>query len=127
MAPFSWSRWLRSLTRSTTPSLRRPRRRLPALELLEDRLAPATFTWTGLGGGLGDWSNPKNWTSNGAQAAPPRNGLADLIFPAGVSQVFTHNDFAVLSTGTATFNSITFAGSNYIVTGNAFTLGDPSV
>jgi autotransporter-associated beta strand protein len=127
MAPFSWTRWLRSHTRTRINSYRRPRRRQLSLEVLEDRLAPATFTWTGLGGGAGDWSNPKNWTSGGVAAAPPRNGLADLIFPAGAAQLFTHNDFAVLSTGTATFNSITFAGSNYILTGNQITLGDPTV
>jgi hypothetical protein len=35
----------------------------PRLELLEIRRAPATDTWTGLGGGNFNWNNPANWTA----------------------------------------------------------------
>jgi autotransporter-associated beta strand protein len=126
MAPFSWSRWLRSLSTPRAKSVRRPRRQPPRLEVLEDRLAPATYTWTGLGANQ-DWSNNNNWIIGGKKIAPQPNEFADLVFPSTAAQLLTHNDFPVFAGSEATFDSITFSGSNYIVTGNQLTLGDPSV
>src|SRR5262249_39694277 len=68
----NWNRWVgcfspRSTTdarRNATTSTRRITPRLH-LETLEDRLAPATFTWSGAGGN-GLWSNPANWVGNSA-------------------------------------------------------------
>src|SRR5690349_16992873 len=49
---------------------------LGAIELLEDRLTPATHTWTGAGGD-GLWSTSGNWSDS----APSMNeDLASLVF-----------------------------------------------
>src|SRR5262245_60481136 len=34
------------------------------LELLENRLAPTTYTWTPTAAGTFDWNNPANWSPN---------------------------------------------------------------
>src|SRR5260370_38209599 len=81
--------WLRKLTyshsqegkrRQRTPAVRQPSRGLQ-LERLEDRLAPATHTWTGAVNNF--WSNDA--TCRGGSPAPDAN--ADLIFPYGAQYI----------------------------------------
>src|SRR5438105_3060012 len=64
----SWLTWFRSGSqRNTTKTRRRPRRLgcRPALDLLEDRLAPAAIGWDGGAGGVGtDWNTPANWVGD---------------------------------------------------------------
>jgi autotransporter-associated beta strand protein len=85
------------------------------VERLEERLTPVTDQWTGLGANF-NWSTAKNWT-NGV----PQPGY-DLVFPANVPIVslINTND---LNAGTQ-FNSITFSGSGYTVSGNTIGLGN---
>jgi autotransporter-associated beta strand protein len=82
------------------------------LEALEDRLAPATDTWTGLGADT-SWSTVGNWSSSQVPQAGD-----DLVFPAVVQNASTND----LAAGTA-FNSITFSGSGYNLSGAAIVLG----
>lgn len=89
----------------------------PHLEVLEDRLVPATRIWDG-GAVIGDaWSNPKNWVEDIAPAAGD-----DLVFPGGIGALdrSTRNDFAA---GTL-FNSIKFTSGDYHLTGNKIRLGE---
>ena len=107
----SFASWLVSLmqprhrpirTGARRQSAHARRRSLPYLEVLEDRFAPATHTWTGAGGN-GLWSNNGNWTSNsGAFPGAPTVGEASLdnndivlIFPA-VSNENTTQDISGL-------------------------------
>jgi autotransporter-associated beta strand protein len=124
MAPFSWSRWLRSFVRPSVKAYRRPRRFRPLLvESLETRLAPATFVWTGAGSD-NHWSTPANW----AGGVAPTGNLDDLVFPAlGVKgNVTTVDDIAGTGLGNATFNSISIAAS-YTLTGSvSLTLANPT-
>jgi autotransporter-associated beta strand protein len=110
-----WRLWLKRLARSlkTPPAARKPR---PAnrllLESLEERLAPATDVWTGLGGNT-NWGTAANWS-----AGVPVNG-ADLVFPSlSKGSLRSTNNLTA-----ASFNSITFSGSGYTLSGNAITLG----
>jgi autotransporter-associated beta strand protein len=95
------------------------------LELLENRLAPATFTWTGGGGPDGRWSNPANWGGMAPSGQP--TVLDDLVFPTGVSSVNTVNDMFTTPTTPVSFNSITLSGSGYTLSGNAVILGNSAV
>ena len=109
-----------------SPGENPPSRARPlGMEQLETRLAPATFTWTGLGGN-NFWSTPKNWLDqNGVATAPsglPSGSLDDLVFPGGVSNTNTVNDLGS-DTSPATFGSITIGGSNYVLSQNAIILG----
>ena len=116
MTFFSWSRWLRSLLRPEVKPIRRRRSPL-RIEQLETRLAPATFTWTGLGGD-DLWSDAKNWNSaSGLAPSGSAASLDDLVFQ-GNTQLTTKNDLVG-----ATFNSITISSSGFDLTGNAITLG----
>jgi uncharacterized delta-60 repeat protein len=113
MGFFSLRSWLNRPTRSARRASRR-RFHNPLLERLEDRLAPATDVWTGRGG-IFNWNIVANW-SNGK----PNPG-DDIVFPSNVpsgSLTSTNN----LPAGT-NFNSITFSGSGYTLSGNAITLG----
>src|SRR5579871_331783 len=82
----------------------------PQFERLEDRLAPATHTWTGATSGL--WSVNSNWTG-GSPATDPN---AALVFPAGASNLANNNDLNF-----PTIISITYTGSGYLTTGNPVT------
>jgi autotransporter-associated beta strand protein len=122
MAPFSWSRWLRSFVRPPVKAFRRPRRtRRLDVEPLETRLAPATFVWSGLGKD-NHWSTGANWFGGVA----PSGSLDDLVFPHGVPQKATVDDISGTGSGNPTFNSITIADS-YTLSGNIpLTLANPS-
>src|SRR5947207_12629289 len=114
MSKFKVRRWLRSLVRDHQPVRRVPGRRRLRLETLEDRTAPAVFTWTG-GAGFANnvWGLAQNWSNN----AVPGNG-ADLLFPAGVTILNSVNNLDDLA-----LNSITISGSGYTLQGNPLTLG----
>ena len=71
----------------------------------------ATRTWTGTTNGL--WSNPSNWGGT----APVTGD--DLVFPSGASNLSNTNDL----TENTIFNSITFTGSGYTLSGNRIILG----
>jgi fibronectin-binding autotransporter adhesin len=93
---------------------KKPARRLiqkmvrPSLELLEDRLVPATHTWTGAASNL--WSNGNNWTGGKPVAGEAHTAL---VFPAGASNVLNVNDVAGL-----TLESISFTGGGYFIGAN---------
>jgi autotransporter-associated beta strand protein len=117
--------WIRRLIENRFSALprhhsRRARTRVDCEEL-ESRLAPAsTFIWTGGGGADTRWSTDANWNATGASTLHPTGNataVEDLIFPIS-APVNSRND---ISNGV--FNSITFQGSNYLLTGNALTLG----
>src|SRR5262249_22207148 len=126
MRPFSWLRWLRSLSHPQTKTYRRRPQRDLCLERLENRLAPATFTWSGLGGANTKWSNNANWMGNVAPTGATAS-LDDLVFGAGASQRITSNDLPLISGVSPTFNSITISASNYSLAGNKIVLGSSSV
>lgn len=94
-----------------TQASRQPRGRLQ-VERLEDRLAPATHTWTGA---VNDqWSTVSNWIGG------PPNGDANavLLFPGNAANFTNRNDLMFLS-----IQSIVFSGNNsYTISGNAIRL-----
>src|SRR5438552_1306648 len=110
--------WLRPSARYRRRNQRaRHTIRLPRLEALEDRLAPATHTWTGGASGL--WSNNANWTTTSTAG----DVGADLVFPGGAANYTNTNDISNLTIG-----SITFSGTNsYTIGGSAITLGSGGV
>ncbi len=95
-----------SKLRSRAP--RHDRRRKPTLsphcELLEVKIAPATFTWTGAGGDP-NWSNTGNW---GGSFLTPGN---DLVFPS-VANESSNCDMVFPQ------SSITISAPGYTMTGN---------
>src|SRR6476660_4657680 len=65
------------------------------LEFLEVRLAPATISWTGLGGDL-DWTNGNNWSSHSVPG-PLDDALIDIsvtgpITVSGTQSINSLND-----------------------------------
>jgi autotransporter-associated beta strand protein len=81
-------------------------------EVSEFNLSVATTrTWTG-GGSTSNWSDPNNWGGTAPNAGD------SLVFPSGVANTTSNNDFAA---GT-TFGSITLSGAGYTITGNALGL-----
>src|SRR5262245_50993886 len=98
------------------------RRRNPTLGLLrlEDRITPApiTWTWTGLGADA-NWLTGANWIffNPDPERGPPSPG-DDLVFPAGAARLNNTNNFPV----NTVFNTLTFTGSNYVISGNAIEL-----
>jgi autotransporter-associated beta strand protein len=114
MPSFSLRRWLESIFSQSPPRPHRSHRTRQTVETLEDRLAPATFTWTGAG--TDDlWSDRFNWQGN---VAPTIAGADDLIFPAGAARLSNTNDFVA-----AQFKSITLLGGGYTLKGAEITLG----
>src|SRR5438445_8525724 len=73
------------------------------LESLENRLAPATHTWSGAGVD-NTWSLDSNWT--GGSPAGDQNAV--LVFPAGAAQLASLNDLNNLAV-----QSITFSANDY--------------
>jgi autotransporter-associated beta strand protein len=69
----------------------REARLTPTLELLELKLLPSTYTWTG-GGANSDWSTGANWQGGIA----PTSGSV-LVFGPGESQLTNVNDIVGLS------------------------------
>jgi autotransporter-associated beta strand protein len=87
------------------------------VEPLEERLAPATFVWTGAGDGL-NWANAPNWSGGVA----PTGANDDLVFPDSNASHNTTNNLV----GSPSFRNITVAGHVggpvYTFKGNEFTL-----
>ncbi|MCS7272484.1 MAG: autotransporter-associated beta strand repeat-containing protein, partial [Gemmataceae bacterium] len=81
--------------------------------MLEERVTPATFIWTGAGNN-NNWSNPNNWQGG---VAPTSAANPDLVFPSGAARLNNTNDISGL-----VVRSITFSGSNYRLQGNPITL-----
>src|SRR6266404_3110134 len=112
----SWRRWLKvqletSQRRRQASARAKPYRRL-RLEPLEDRLAPATHTWTGAANSL--WSNNANWVGGSPMGDPN----ADLVFPPNSQNELTcTNDISGL-----TIRSITFSGDSYQISGTGIAL-----
>jgi autotransporter-associated beta strand protein len=124
MPYFNWARWLRSFFRRPRGRgyVKKPGRCL-TLELLETRLAPATYIWTG-GGANTNFKTGANWQGG---LAPTGNG-DDLVFPSLPTAQNPTNNFPVVnSIPSGVFNSITFSGSNYTLGGLELALGEPSV
>jgi autotransporter-associated beta strand protein len=119
MALFSWTRWLRSLRPQKVKTLRKRDTSL-RLEALENRLAPATFIWSGMGL-TNKWSNGANWFGGIAPTGSAAT-LDSIVFQAGSGNTTNVNDLAG-----ATFGSITFSGSGYSISGNAIALGSATV
>jgi autotransporter-associated beta strand protein len=80
---------------------------LPQLEALEVRLAPATHTWNGQGV-TRNWTDIQNW-DNGS--APVNDPQADLVFPAGVFNRTSNDDFP----NPITIRSIEFDDVGYVL------------
>lgn len=119
MFSFNLVSWLKSIARTRGKTIqKKPRFRL-SVETLEDRLAPATFIWTG-GGANTNWSTAANW--QGGIAPSAASPLADLVFDnRGAGSLISNNNINNL-----TVNSIQIANlSNYTLTGNQITLGNP--
>ncbi len=115
--------WLqRWFPRKAMPVRAASRKRLPSphfrprVELLEDRLAPATFVWTNAGG-TGVFSNAANW-SNAATGAAGTPGNGDsLVFPLnGPANPGTVTDDLA---GITNFSTITFFSNGWTVNGAA--------
>jgi RHS repeat-associated protein len=70
--------------------------RRPGLEILEDRIAPATITWNNAAGG--DWDTPGNWSSG----TVPANGDDVVINALNAGASVTHSQNV-----TDTVNSLT--------------------
>jgi large repetitive protein len=117
MFSFNPFQWAKSLFRGRVKTIvKRPRYRL-LLEELESRLAPATYTWTGGGGSANPgWATAANW---GGTAINP-NQQIDLVFSTPTSYA-SNNNLTGLN-----INSITFNASNFLLTGNQITLGNPA-
>ncbi|MFM7148833.1 MAG: autotransporter-associated beta strand repeat-containing protein, partial [Gemmataceae bacterium] len=118
----SLTRFVRSFTSkpSSKPNQSVKGRRI-LLERLEDRLAPATYIWSGSGAD-NKWSTAANWVGNVAPSGSAAS-LDSLVFPSGAARLTNTNDLA----GTPTFGSITISGSNYSLAGNKVVLGNPAV
>jgi autotransporter-associated beta strand protein len=81
----------------------------PALESLEDRLAPATITWRGPNNG--DWAVPANWDLSRIPVA------SDDVVIASANATVIH------SSGTDTVNSLS-DGQNLTISGGALTVSN---
>jgi autotransporter-associated beta strand protein len=125
-----WARVLRTLFASKVKTVTYKRARRPAVELLESRLAPATFIWTGGGGAANkNWSAGVNW-SGGVAPTASATPIDDLVFPLGAANRSTVNDLLV-GGAAAAFKSVTIAGSGYtlapLAAANGIRLGDSTI
>lgn len=100
---------------SETP--RRPRRMRLVLEMLEDRLAPATVVWTGDQDNL--WGTNNAGNTNWAGDVLPVDG-DDLLFPAVAANFTNSNNIVGLD-----LLQIEFGGTLSVVSGNPVTLTGP--
>src|SRR5262249_11302599 len=94
-------RWVRGKSVAKCRPSRAVRRRvLLELDQLENRLAPATFTWQGGNGTTGTlWSNPNNWVEHQVPTATDPEKDDVLVFPStGVVSFISQNDLGNVST-----------------------------
>src|SRR5205823_2488186 len=125
MLSFNFGRWLKSVFRKRGKTIERSPRLRPFAEMLEDRLAPALFTWTGAHAGsagptFNNWSDGLNWQGN---VAPTVGSPVELQFQSSGASFFTaNNDIAGL-----VVDQITFASGTFALTGTQpITLANPS-
>src|SRR6476619_4296902 len=83
--------------------------RFPRIELLESRIAPATFMWVGAAGD-GNWFTSRNWTPNGVPAANDTaildiNSTIDLPSDTSVA-AFHQSDGVFRSAGGVTLTTL---------------------
>ena len=107
--------WLSNLFKkslTTSASRRRTARGKPRLcvEALEDRVTPATISWTGAGTNT-NWANPVNWNLGRAPLAGDDLIFGTLAAPANRTTTDNLNGLPV-------FNSITIAASGYVINGS---------
>jgi autotransporter-associated beta strand protein len=105
-----WGRWVSRLFRERRRGRGLVAARRLAIETLEDRLAPATISWTG-GGTNDNWANPDNWNLDRAPV-----GGDDLIF--GTLAPANERTTVDNLNGLPVFNSITIAASGYVINGS---------
>jgi hypothetical protein len=106
-------------TKGRRRSFSRRARCRPRIELFEEKLAPAVYTWTGAGGLLSNgWSNTNNWLVGGSQPADAPGAGDQLVFPAGVNQKTADHE---LGTNIA-FQSITIEDTGYDLFGDRLLL-----
>jgi fibronectin-binding autotransporter adhesin len=112
-----WGRWVSRLFTQRRLAQRQQlvQRRL-SVELLEDRVTPATISWTGAGANS-FWSNAENWSLSRAPLATD-----DIVF-GNLADVSARSPIYNLA-GLPVFNSITISASGYTLGG---TLGSPTV
>ncbi|VTS06669.1 beta strand repeat-containing protein [Tuwongella immobilis] len=84
------------------------------LQAFEDRLTPATITWTGAGD-TGLWSNAANWSTG---AVPLGDGTEDVIFPDGSPRLASFNDLNSMK-----YASVTLNGAGYNISGAPIFIG----
>lgn len=91
----------------------------PALERLEDRLAPAIVTWNGLGGN-NLWSNGTNWV--GGKAPQSGDILVFGTYSPGLNGETRTNTVLNDFPDVRTFQEIIFSTPNWILQGNPIQL-----
>ncbi len=127
----TWLTWLRKLSKEIVKRNMAPARRRSAkgerlsIERLEDRITPATRTWTGLAPGLNDlWSNAANWDTNTLPVAgdtviiPATPNSNKVIFNAGISIASLTCDEPFELQG----DTLTVTGDLQMQNGRSFTL-----
>src|SRR5262245_52803979 len=114
MERFSWHRWVRSLSTRNARTVRKTRPL--AVESLEARETPATFTWDGGSSLNANWSDPANWAAqpDGVERAPTGVKGADeqLVFPSGNvnGRLNTNNNIVTTGQPAPVFGSILIGG-----------------
>ena len=113
----SWTQKIRTPQKST-PKLRR------SLDKLEERIVPATYTWTQTAPGSFDWNNPANWGGGSSYPANPGD-VANLT--AALAGDETINLNVAVTIGTLTLGSTSSSGAFIIAaSGGSLTFQDPS-
>src|SRR5262245_4418103 len=83
-------------------------------EALEDRIAPATFKWTGLSGAGNAWTDPGNWTPTSGTGTVP-NAPGDVAQFTGTitgqTSVVVNQNITVGEIDFATASNISILGS----------------
>ncbi len=133
MFSFNFLGWLKSLTRRRRqPILKKTPRRLRLnVEELENRLAPAAFTWTGANHAVDtNWSDRLNWVNTATglvpTVAPAAGAPVQLTFQsAGTSSFLANDDIAGLDVNQLTIASGTFTLAPGLGT-PTLVLGDPT-
>src|SRR3954454_22037543 len=111
--------WLKSLFGRGSKSAPATYRKRPVFsrvqaELLEDRTAPATLTWTGAAGN--NWNNAGNWTGGGVPSAA--NNVLNFTAGASVASYTSSNDITGLTGLTINItDAVATTGSDFTITG----------
>lgn len=99
-----------------TPGVRLYR---PGLERLEDRLAPATYTWNNLAGG--DWDTVSNWSVGGATATTLPGASDDVVINnLNAGATVTHTQGSVDSVASVTATAPITLSNGYLEVSGSF-------